>query len=193
MQLTQLPTSKSPKLKAAVKTMVIWQNEKKSESHCLARVYIEGDSAKVIFSDIRSNTREDWHNPGVSSEVGKAASQLFETVLRGMGIPLEKIIWIEHYGEFTRFDAVGPEDFHYAFLDSDFKDIGRASHNRITDEQVDSILGNLDIEDIYDVLCEIGWTRHIGGVRYIPASGKPLRSLDEVMAGWRDEAKDLPE
>jgi hypothetical protein len=188
MQLTQLSISKSPKLKAAVKMMVIWQNEKNAESHCLARVYVEGESAKVVFSDIRSNTIEDWHNPGISSEVGKAANQLFETVLRGMGISFEKVIWFKHYGEFMRFDAVGEDEFHYAPLDNDFKYMGRSTYNKLTDEQFNSVLGNLDIEDIYDVLGEIGWTRHIGGVRHIPASGK-RRSLDEVMNESRAKAR----
>jgi hypothetical protein len=188
MQLTQLSTDKSPKLKAVVRKMVIWQNRKNAESHCLARVYVKGESATVIFSEFYSNAFGDRYNPGISSEVGKAASQIFETVLKGISIPFERVTWIKHYGEFASGDSLPGDEFHYAPLDSDFQYLGRSTYNKLTDEQFDNVLGHLDIEDIMDVMDEIGWTRHIDQPRFIPASGK-RRSLDEVLDGWRAEAR----
>jgi hypothetical protein len=186
MQVSELPVGKQPKVQAAVKTIVHWVNVRGHNVHCLVRIFKENSGITVIASTIRSNVQEEYRHRGVCWEVAAISDQLYKEFPKEMDLSPDQVIWIVHYGEFSNFwgmENIDSERFHQTHLKYDGGKLEEIEDKFITftEKEQKEKLGHLDIKDVYDDLNEIGWTRHIAGVRYIPASGKPLRSLDEVM------------
>lgn len=144
-----------------IKTIVHWENHRDRESHCLARIYLQHEPVLVLMSEIRSNFRDDYKNPGISSGIGNAANALLSCFPEVLGNEPEQILWIAHYGRFSNYDAIGPDDFYHISLRVDegkFEDLRKGK--LLTKAETEAMLGSLKIENIYDVLREIGWTRH---------------------------------
>lgn len=68
--------------------------------------------------------------------------------------------WIAHHGRFSSYDAVGEEPF----TEVEFREQGnlyfiRADH-RLSLDEVIQMIGVSAVEPIYNVLRELGWTKH---------------------------------
>jgi len=144
-----------------IKTIVHWKNHRGCESHCLARIYLQHEPVLVLLSEIRSNFRDNYKNPGISSGFGRAANSLLNCFPETFGSDPDQMLWIAHYGQFSNYDAVGPDSFYQILLrltEGKFED--RRDGKLLNQAATKTILGNLKIENIYDVLREIDWTRH---------------------------------
>jgi hypothetical protein len=149
------------KQQGIIKAIVQWENRLNRESHCLARLYFQHKPVIVLLSEIRSNFRDDYKNPGISSDFGKVANALVKCFPEIFSAEPEQILWVAHYGQFSNYDAVGPDSFYQIplrFNEEKFEDIYR--EKLLTQAEIETTLGSLEIENIYDVLREIGWTRH---------------------------------
>jgi hypothetical protein len=164
----------TPKVKAAVKTILHWVNEENTDSHCLVRVFLEKGAVTVIISELRCHSCYNLSHSYISSGMVAIANKLYEKFPNEMSILPDKIIWIKHYGQFSTFDCKPSEELHEKFLTSNNGDIEKnetPTSNRLTEEDIKNKLGHLDIKDVNDDLKEIGWTKHLG---------KPTRSSEKA-------------
>lgn len=144
-----------------IKMIVSWDNSKGSESHCLARIYLQPERVIILATEVRSNFRDHYHHPGISSGFSEFANTLYRCIPELLDVAPENILWIAHYGQFSHYDALGPDTFRQMqlrFHDGKFEAMRNSV--RLTDEEVAATLGNLELENVYSVLREIGWTRH---------------------------------
>lgn len=143
-----------------IKAIVHWKHDR-GDSHCLVRVYVQPERVTVLASEIRSNFRDDYKNEGISSGLAGVANALLECFPKIFSVEPERIVWIAHYGAFSDYENIGTDSFHPKLLhfnNGRFED--SAEEVRQTEKQMRTPPGNLKIENIYDVLREIGWTRH---------------------------------
>lgn len=173
MNSNQLLVDKAPKVKAAVKAIVHWVNRQGNKTHCLVRIFKQDSGITVIASEIRSKVSEEYEHRRVCHEIPSIADQLYQEFPNEMAFSVDKVIWIEHYGDFSNFWGMENDDterFHQTYLKYEggkIDEIKEDPYKIFTSEQVEERLGYLDIKNVYDDLDEIGWTRHIAGVRYI--------------------------
>jgi hypothetical protein len=180
MNSNQLLVDKAPKIQAAVKMIVHWVNRQGNKTHCLVRIFKQDSAITVIASEIRSKVPEEYEHRGIGHEIPAIADQLYQEFPHEMAFSADKVVWVEHYGDFSNFSGMENDDterFHETYLRYEGEKIDEIKENTykvLTSEQVEERLGHLDIKNVYDDLDEIGWTRHIAGVRY---SEKALQIL----------------
>lgn len=142
-----------------IKTILHWQHRRGGEGHCLARVYVHSDSGQigVLLSEIRSNDRVF----GIAADFTGVVNALLDCLKEEMNTPLEQITWIAHYGRFSSYDAIGED----RLLEGTFawdrqKAVTDQTQQWIALKEALNKLGISELEPIYPVLREIGWTKH---------------------------------
>jgi hypothetical protein len=176
----------TPKVNAAVKTILHWVNEENTDSHCLARIFLDNGAVTVIISELRCHSCHGLSHSYISSEMVAIAKKLYEQFPKEMFMSPDKIIWIKHYGQFSTFDWQPSEEFYEKFLISnngDIEKIETPTSNRFTEEDIKNKSGNLDIKDVNDDLKEIGWTKHLSEPTY---SSEKARMIMEARKAARE-------
>jgi len=149
---------------ATVKAIVHWKNKEGTQSHCLARIYKSPEQMIVLASEIRSNFRDHYWHPGIGLRFADIANALFDCFPDFFhAVEPDQILWISHYGSFSHYDSVSTENFtrnHLRFQGGKFENDSLSDHQRLSNKEAQVLLGHLEIENIYDVLREIGWQKH---------------------------------
>jgi hypothetical protein len=166
IQVTDQFNTVSLKISPAITTIVYWANEEDTESHCLARLYPDGEKLVVMLSEIRSNVVDDPKHPGIDSGFVAVVNVLYEQYPEKFNVLPENILWVSHFGSFSHYDSLrqgynGPDSFYCESLrlhEGKFEDFGDIKLLEWWD--MEPILGHIEIENIYDVLRSIGWTKH---------------------------------
>jgi hypothetical protein len=161
-QFTPIP--QPSKIDSVVATIVFYTIPGEKESHCLVRIFSETGKVTVIASEIRSNHKEG--SPRISEGMLYVINQVYESIQRNWNVSLDKIVWLEHYGDFSSPDSVGPDAFYQAFVEVVDDKLRMIKCPRYSEEEIEEKLKNLNLEDVYDVLDSIKWTKHLPGVRY---------------------------
>ncbi len=144
----------------AIDTIVHWSHERGGEAHCLARVRLASNAASaiVLLSEIRSNDRVR----DIGADFNGVANALFHCLQSDLeGVPPDHLTWIAHYGKFSSYDAVGPDQFirvNFHWNGQQFEKI--QASEQIVWQDVASEFGSIELGPIYQTLREIGWTKH---------------------------------
>jgi hypothetical protein len=163
----QTPATRA-KLLPVVKEIVYWENEKGTESHCLARIFEEEDQQIVVLSEIRSNVVGRPRHPGIFFSYAEPVNVLVQKYPEKFNSPNANILWIAHSGNFSDFETMyhgfdqgfDIDEFYRVpmqFIEGKFEDLD--DMHQLEWEEKREVLGHIDIEDIYKICQEIGWTR----------------------------------
>lgn len=158
MQTNTLLTSTKDNVKV-IKTIFYWQSKQGRSCHCLLRIYIDevDERAIVIASELDSNR----HNTVITQDIKGLASAVVQTFESQIGVPLEQIVWIVHYGDFSQprsYENIGFSD-EFSRVDlpwygtslgegESFWTVLRAAPRK-------EILGWIDLEPVDRVLAEL--------------------------------------
>jgi hypothetical protein len=159
-----MASPQASKTNPAIANITFYRIPGEEESHCLVRIFLESGKITVIASEIRSNRRDD--NPSISEGMIYVINQVYESLRKHWSIPLDKIVWLEHYGDFSSPDAVGPDAFYQDFVEVVDDKLKIVECLGYSEKEIEEKLRNLNLEDVYDVLDSIKWTKHLPGVRY---------------------------
>jgi hypothetical protein len=167
MTLSYQPPITKAKLLPIVKEIVYWENEKGTESHCLARIFEEEGQQIVMLSEIRSNVVGRPRHPGIFYDFATPGNVLAQKYPEKFNSPNDRILWIAHSGNFSDFETMyhGVEqgfdidrfyqvEMHY--VDGKFSKAAGRMH-QLKWEEKSEVLGHIDIENIYEICKEIGW------------------------------------
>jgi hypothetical protein len=167
-----IDSGQASKINPIVATIVFYTVPGEKESHCLVRIFPEAGKMTVIASEIRSNHKE--RSPCISEGMIYVINQVYESIQNNWNILLDKVVWLEHYGDFSSPDTVGPDAFYQAFVEVLDDELTITKCPRYSEKEIEEKLGILNLEDVYVVLDGIGWTRHLPQVRYSNDRGKEL-------------------
>jgi hypothetical protein len=146
-----------------IKTIVHWWHSSNELAHTLARIYkISGELAPiVVLSEIRSNnTPLNHYRTSMGLDLGGVATALIQTLGREIDMPPEQIRWFDHYGTFSSYDSIGSDTFGQIglFWNGKVFENSMQNHRRLSEQDVDTILGRLNLEEVYLVLRQLNWT-----------------------------------
>jgi hypothetical protein len=144
-----------------IATIVRWQHQRGGEAHCLVRLYVYSSSQKAlaIVSELRSNP--------YGSEIGSDFHGLANTVIRLLGkqieVSPENIIWIEHYGKFSYYDATEQEAFSRVDLkwNGQFFTSQSSDWHLLQQDRLQALLGEIDLISVPTVLSQLGWQQKL--------------------------------
>lgn len=137
-----------------LQTIVHWPHAYTGVAHCLARIYRLPEQVLVVLSAVRSNPI--WL--GLTLDFPGAANALQSTI-ESLGIAPVAIMWIAHHGEFSSYDAVGPEEFSQVKLHwtNDAWVGNLADWHRLAPATVDQLQQTVALAPVLEVLPAIGW------------------------------------
>ena len=144
-----------------IKTIVRWQHKRGGESHCLARAYVRPalGNALAIISEIRSNELRE----GIVLDFDGMANALMQCLSWEIAVSPNDIIWVAHHGEFSSYNAVGQDQFSWVRLKWTARHFqGELRDWKLLDKkEIAEFLGILELESVFEVLGELGWTTKI--------------------------------
>ncbi len=163
MQPTMQPkTPTSPLLQ----TILHWFHSKGGETHCLARLYRQGNTVNdgastpacakgiVVLSEIRSNDR----HRALMLDLTGAANALIPTFSK-WGIDCRSITWLIHHGLFSDYESLQHEEWGQSgFLWSGSQyELDWNKWKSLQPNEVDELHQAIELAPVLDVLNMIGW------------------------------------
>lgn len=146
----------------SIKTIFHWQSAEGKHSHCLLRIYADAarQRAAVVASELESNRQ----NPDIGCDFKKLASAIARDFGQFLGVPMQQVTWLLHYGTFSAplsYENLGfPDEFSKVELPWEGTSLGEGEGEWIVFRapKIREILDWATLEPVEEVLSELNLT-----------------------------------